>query len=229
MTDQVAVLNNHSDAVGAAVYNIGDYQSRAQYVNAIAAVEGTASQLPTPSASNTVMTRRRQREEEDQKFAKEKAENILRRDKERKNVKLSSQFRVKPDHREYYQKLITGGTNLEIHEKTRKKFPGKYERILNLPYRSNYYVLVDAIWKKTYYRLIDSNVLPPSDLTQARGIEEEIFLNIKGEVEKELGREWAGDKEQNSLADMKVAQSLKKSFQNYEKGRKGGDIKFFKF
>lgn len=125
MTDQVDVLNNHSDAVGAAVYNIGDYQARAQYVNAIAAVEGSSSQLPTASASDTVKTRRQKREEEDQNFAKERADNILKRDKQRRNVSLSSQTRVKPDHREYYQKLISAGTDLEIHQKTRKKFPGK--------------------------------------------------------------------------------------------------------
>lgn len=71
--------------------------------------------------------------------------------------------------------------------------------------------------------------MPQSDLNQARGIEEEIFLNIKAEVEKELGREWEGDKEQNSLADMKVAQSVKKSFRNYERTRKGTDIQYFKF
>ena len=127
MTDQVAVLNNHSDAVGAAVYNIGDFHDRAQYVNAIAAVEGSSSQLPaaSASASDTVKTRRQKREEEDQNFAKERADNILNRDKQRRNVSLSSQTRVKPDHREYYQKLISAGTDLEIHKKTRKKFPGR--------------------------------------------------------------------------------------------------------
>ena len=34
--------------------------------------------------------------------------------------------------------------------------------------------------------MIDSTVLPPSELAQARSIEEEIFLNVKKEVEKEL-------------------------------------------
>ena len=125
MTEEVAVLNNHSDAVGAAVYNIGDYQTRAQYVNAIAAAEGSSSQNPMTSTSVTDMTRRQQREEEDQKFAKERAENILSRDKQRRNVKLSSQTRVKPAQREFYQRLITAGTDLEVHKKTMKKFPGR--------------------------------------------------------------------------------------------------------
>ncbi len=123
MTDQVAVLNNHSEAVGAAVYNIGDYQCRAQYVNAMAAVEGSSSQLPAAAVRDE--NRRREREEEDQKLAKEMAENILNRDKMRRNNVLSSKNRVKPVDREFFQELITNGTNLEINKNTRKKFPGK--------------------------------------------------------------------------------------------------------
>ena len=88
---------------------------------------------------------------------------------------------------------------------------------------------MDNAWKRIFYTLNDSNVLPPPDLDQARNIEEEVFLNIKSEVEKELGREWIGDKEQNSLADLKVAQSLKKSFVYYEKSREDKDKQYFKF
>ena len=123
MTDQVAVLNNHSDAVGLAVYNIGDYQARSQYVNAVAAAEGSSSQLPAAAVRDE--NRRQEREVEDQKFAKENADNILSRDKKRRNNALSSQNRVMPDHREFFQKLITNGTDLEIYKKTRQKFPGK--------------------------------------------------------------------------------------------------------
>ena len=122
MTDQVAVLNNHSDAVGEASYNLADYTCRAQFVNAIAAAEGS-SQVPASEVG--VETRRREREEEDQRFAKERANLILNRDKLRRNDALHSQTRLKRDHREFFQKLITAGTNLEVHQKTRKKFPGK--------------------------------------------------------------------------------------------------------
>ena len=89
---------------------------------------------------------------------------------------------------------------------------------------------MDQKWKRTFYRLIDSNDFATSDMAdQARSIEETIFLNIKSEVEKEVGREWTGDKEQNSLADFKVAQSLKRSFINYEKSKKAKDPQYFKF
>ena len=56
-----------------------------------------------------------------------------------------------------------------------------------------------------------------------------VFINIKPEVEKELDRKWIGDKEQNSIADFKVAQSLKRSFVNYEKSSRDEDVQFFKF
>ena len=64
---------------------------------------------------------------------------------------------------------------------------------------------------------------------KARSIEETIFLNIKAEVEKELGREWTGDKEQNSLADFKVAHCLKRCFLYYERNRKDNSPQYFKF
>ena len=123
MTDQVAVLNNHSDAVGEASYNLTDYACRAQYVNAIAAAEGSSSQLPAAGVGD--QTRRQERQEEDERFAKEQADNILNRDKQRRKDALSSQTRMKPDHREFYQKLISNGKDLEIYNKTRRKFPGK--------------------------------------------------------------------------------------------------------
>ena len=121
MTDQVEVLNNHSDAVGEAVYNIGDYQSRAQFVNAVAAAEGS-SQLPAASIEHEA--RRQEREKEDESFAQKRADIILKRDKKRRNEALSSQTRVKPLHREFLQRLITENKDLEIHNKTQKKFPG---------------------------------------------------------------------------------------------------------
>ena len=124
MTEAVPVLNNHSQAVGEQVYNIGSYTTRAQYVNATAAMEGS-SQLP--AAANAGVhdeARRLEREQEDQRFAQEMAEDILKRDKRRKNETLSSQTRVKSGQREFFQKLICNDADLEIHQKTRNKFPG---------------------------------------------------------------------------------------------------------
>lgn len=122
MTSDVQVLNNHSDSVGAAVYNIGDYQTRAEYVNAIAVAEGSNSQAPETDVVNK--DRRRKRREEDEKLAREKAEEILSRDKKRRKVTLSAKNRVKPTAREFMQNLVTNNKSLEIHQATRKKFPG---------------------------------------------------------------------------------------------------------
>ena len=41
--------------------------------------------------------------------------------------------------------------------------------------------------------MIDGSSLAPDDRDQARSIEEELFINIKPEVEKQLGRDWDGD------------------------------------
>ena len=60
-------------------------------------------------------------------------------------------------------------------------------------------------------------------------IEQEIFLNIKPQVERELDQTWDGDQNANRLADQKVAMSFKKSFINYESDRSKDDPKYFKF
>ena len=76
---------------------------------------------------------------------------------------------------------------------------------------------------------MDSAVLPSADLEKSLEIEQQLFLNVKSQVEKELGREWDGGLEANRLADFKVAQSVKKSFHYYEKTRAASDPQFFKF
>ena len=80
-----------------------------------------------------------------------------------------------------------------------------------------------------FYRFMDSGDLSSADLEKSLAIEQELFLNIKPQVEKELGREWDGGLEANKVADFKVAQSIKKSFYNYEKTRASSDRQFFKF
>ena len=55
---------------------------------------------------------------------------------------------------------------------------------------------------------------------QLLNIERAIFVNIKGDVEQETGKKWCGDKDQNSRADIKVAQSVFMSFRSYERGAK---------
>ena len=122
MTSQVEELNNHSAAVGAAVYAINDYQKRSEFVNSIAAAEGSSSQIPESSVVDK--DRRKKRMEEDEVFAKERAEGILERDKRRRNHTLSSRCNMKPDQREFFQGLITKDDSLEIHEVTKNKFPG---------------------------------------------------------------------------------------------------------
>ena len=130
MTSQVSELNNHSAAVGAAVYAINDYQARSEFVNSIAAAEGSSSQIPESSVVDK--NRRKKRMEEDETFAMERAEGILDRDKKRRNHTLSSKTNMKPSQREFFQTLIANQDGLEISETTKKKFPGKEHIIVKL-------------------------------------------------------------------------------------------------
>lgn len=226
MTAQVDLLNNHSNAVGEAVYNIGSYQTRAEFVNAQAVAEGSSSQLP--EASGVDSDRRKMREEEDDRKKMMKAQEILKRDKQRRNDTLSSQMKLKPSQREFLQKLISENSNLEIYEATRKKFPGLL--CLSNFYHSLIFVFHsgDREWKVIFNRFLDSADLSTEEREQVKIIEQEIFLNIKPQVEKEHVT-WDGEKESNRLADFKVAQSVKKSFLNYENDRGRSDPKYFKF
>ena len=122
MASQVEDLNNHSAAVGAAVYAINDYQTRSEFVNSVAAAEGSSSQIP--ESSTVDKERRKKRMEEDEKFALERAEVILVRDKKRRNQTLSSQTNLKLTQREFFQNLISNDDKLEINGATKKKFPG---------------------------------------------------------------------------------------------------------
>lgn len=60
-------------------------------------------------------------------------------------------------------------------------------------------------------------------------IEMDIFGNIVKEVEKVTKQDWTGSLKDNKLADEKVAMSIRNSFQNYERDRKGKDVSFFNF
>ena len=86
----------------------------------------------------------------------------------------------------------------------------------------------DIKWKVVFNRFLDSADLSTEDRDKVKIIEQEIFLNIKPHVEKEHVT-WDGGRESNRLADFKVAQSVKKSFLNYENDRERRDPKYFKF
>ena len=68
------------------------------------------------------------------------------------------------------------------------------------------------------YRFIDT--FNGEEKEKLLSIEKSIFENIKIDVEKETNEVWSGTKIENSSADLKVAQSIFTSFQNYERGAK---------
>ena len=67
------------------------------------------------------------------------------------------------------------------------------------------------------------------DLNRLRQIEMEIFKNVVKDVEKENGVYWSGTLEENILADIKVASSMRNSFYNYEKDKKKNGPMYFVF
>ena len=56
-----------------------------------------------------------------------------------------------------------------------------------------------------------------------------MFEHIKPMVEKKLNENWFGSKEQNSVADFKIAESIRSSFRSYEKQGVRPDGHFFEF
>ena len=85
------------------------------------------------------------------------------------------------------------------------------------------------MWKLIFNRFLDAADLSSDNQEKLKVIEQEIFLNIKPQVERELDQTWDGDQNANRLADQKVAMSFKKSFINYESDRSKDDPKYFKF
>ena len=60
-------------------------------------------------------------------------------------------------------------------------------------------------------------------------IEKSIFNNIQKSVEESTNNVWIGSKEQNSLADLKIATSIKNSFRQYETSKAKKEKSYFKF
>ena len=72
----------------------------------------------------------------------------------------------------------------------------------------------DKKWKREFYRFLDSYKKSGNVKTQLQTIEEDIFENIRGEIETEFGHTWSGSKEENRVADMKISSAIKSSFRS---------------
>ena len=120
MANRVKRLNNHSAAVGSHVYDHNKYQYRAEFTNYMAKKDGEAS-ADLGSDDEELTQRMKERDEADAEQSKGEALGIINRNNARKQATLSSQYRVKPEDRDYMQRLFTS-------EKFRgnfgKQFPG---------------------------------------------------------------------------------------------------------
>ena len=204
---QVENLQSHSGAVGLTYYDKSGTNVRASFIDQLASKES-----PVKVAHQVPEDVRKKREEKERKDAEknlEAAKKMLIMDKMRKNTRLSSKCKLLPHDKKFLQNLFSNPKTGEIFHALNGFFPG------------------DQSWKRYFYRCVDS--LAGNDGDHLREIEEMSFAQIfKYEVEAELGS-WTGSDEQNRLADYKIAGSVKNSFRNYEKTKKGYEQSYFKF
>ena len=208
LTPFINVLNNHSDTVGEAVYNKKSYVRRAEFVNKMSNEEGISTQESVTREDDEELKAKRQKlDADDMARSVRAAQELIKKDKMRRN--LNSSCRVKPDHRQFLQTVMKNSTDLEVHVVTRSRFPS------------------DKVWKKTWNRFVDTVESPVKE--KVLEIEKTIFDNTKKEVLKQMDLAyWSGSKSENSLADYKVAMSVKGAFRYYESSKDVEDETYFK-
>ena len=84
------------------------------------------------------------------------------------------------------------------------------------------------IFRKLFYRALDSLGDDSNCRQRMMTIEETTFGVVKSEVEKEFGN-WTGTLEENKKADILIVSALLNSFKSYEKTRKPYEESFFVF
>ena len=222
MSNRVKQLNNHSLAVGSQVYDKNKYSYRGQFVNFMAHKEGEGNVGSGSEEDVELQAQIKKREEEDEKQNKIDAIEAVEKDKRRRHTTLSSQIRVKPEHRVFLQMLFK--------DLIGDRFPG-YKKSIIVILLIFISIPAPKKWPRVLYRIVDGVEADISleDLNRLRQIEMEIFKNVVKDVEKESGFDWSGTLEENISADVKVAKSLRNSFYNYEKDRKKNDPKYFVF
>ena len=105
MANRVKQLNNHSLAVGSQVYDRNKYSYRGQFINLMSHKEG--EKIASGSVEDAELEAEiKEREEADEKQNMEDAIKAVEMDKNRRRTTLSSQTRVKPEHRIFLQNLF---------------------------------------------------------------------------------------------------------------------------
>ena len=64
-------------------------------------------------------------------------------------------------------------------------------------------------WRKRFYWNVDS--LSSPDGNRLRQLEEQVFRSQKRSILKEMKQKWNGSREQNSIADSKISEIVKKA------------------
>ena len=84
------------------------------------------------------------------------------------------------------------------------------------------------IFRKLFYRALDSLADDSNCRQRMMTIEETTFGVVKSEVEKEFGS-WTGTLNENKKADILIVTALYNSLKSYEKTRKPYEESFFVF
>ena len=91
-------------------------------------------------------------------------------------------------------------------------------------------VSAEKAFKKILFRILDGGLFDHKSEESKRllQIEIDVFKNILKEVEKETECKWSGTIKENSLADAKIAKSIRNSLINYERDRKDQEPSYVK-
>ena len=91
-------------------------------------------------------------------------------------------------------------------------------------------VSAEKSFKKILFRILDGGWFDKGseEFKRLSQIELDVFKNILKEVEKESDCKWSGTIKENSLADVKIAKSIRNSLINYERDRKKKEPSFVK-
>ena len=91
-------------------------------------------------------------------------------------------------------------------------------------------VSAEKTFKKILFRILDGGWFDQEseELKRLSQIELEVFKNILKEVESETDCKWSGSIKENSLADVKIAKSIRNSLINYERDRKDQEPTYVK-
>ena len=207
MRKKSKVLNNHTEEVGFVVYDGSGPRIRGEFINHINAIESPFKKKPIATEFDVEREKLMlQVDNKDETSRLQEARDFLEADKRNqqqnqsgKRIKLSSLDRTT------LQTILFEDMFMSV----KKDFPD-FKR-----------------WKKIWIRFLDTFSGSEKRKSDLLRIESSIFKHVQKEMEAEFGS-WCGSREENSIADSRIAAYIYNSLRSYERGlRRQGS--FFNF